>query len=339
MLAISEKERNQRLPDRPRAIGEMAMYYGDKPNYGSYDNGVWQDILDIPYLANREEAGLYKTIIRTLWLESTGWSKDIKNRFPHVRLIGLSDHPLSTHISRLPANQQHAYISDLEYLDGIMTLTEEERQWYSITVPSKPVQYVGLPFPFESYETKYGHLRGSEKEFIGLGVGAADNDRNFVSNLMAFRYLQLTNPDIVGVFLSVPQQLLPYCVYWADRVPNVFIQEREDMPEFYEALSRCKFVINLADRNTPGRLQGEAAFFEVPVIGSDRLELQRELYPSLSVSPFAIEDVVKTAQALLGNPAEGEKLAKLARKKLNKFNYQRSKERFDDLIKKIEANV
>jgi glycosyltransferase involved in cell wall biosynthesis len=312
------------------------MFYGDKPNYGSYDNGVWQDILDIPYLAKIEEAGLYKTIIRTLWLESTGWSKEIKNRFPQVRLIGLSDHPLSTHISRLPANQQHAYISDLEYLDGIMALTEEERQWYSVTVPSKPVEYVGLPFPTEVYETKYGHLRNSEKEFIGLGVGAADNDRNFVSNLMAFRKLQLQNPDIVGVFLSVPKQLLPYCVYWADRIDNVFIQEREDMPEFYETLSRCKFVINLADRNTPGRIQGEAAFFEVPVVGSDRLELQNILYPSLRTSPFALEAVVNAGQFLLDNPDEGIRLGKVAHKKLEKFNYKRSKERFNNLLQRIE---
>jgi len=321
-----------------KAIGEMAIFYGDKQNNGQYDNGVWMNILDIPFLAKIEEAGLYKTIIRTLWLESTGWSKEIKNRFPQVKLIGLSDHPLSTHISRLPANQQHAYISDLEYLDGIMALTEEERQWYSVTVPSKPVEYVGLPFPTEAYEKKYGHLRGSKKEFIGLGVGAADNDRNFVSNLMAFRYLQLKNPDIVGVFLSVPKQLMPYCVYWADRLPNVFIQEREDMPEFYEALSRCKFVINLADRNTPGRLQGEAAFFEVPVIGSNRLELQNLLYPTLKTSPFAIEDVVKIGQYLLDKPEEGEKAAKLAHRKLEKFNYKRSRERFESLLSRIEAN-
>jgi hypothetical protein len=254
-------------------------------------------------------------------------------------LIGLSDHPLSTHISRLPANQQHAYISDLEYLDGIMALTEEERQWYSVTVPSKPVEYVGLPFPFETYTDKYGHLVDNTKEFIGLGVGAADNDRNFVSNLMAFRKLQLQNPDIVGVFLSIPHQLLPYCVYWADRIPNVFIQEREDMPEFYEALSRCKFVINLADRNTPGRIQGEAAFFGVPVIGSNRLELQNALFPTLSVSPFELESVVAMGQYLLDNPNEGDRRVVFARKKLKQFNYTQSKKRFHNLIERIEANV
>lgn len=323
-----------------KAIGEMAIFYGDKQNNGQYDNGVWMDILDIPFLNRIEEAGLYKTIIRTLWLESTGWSKEIKNRFPQTRLIGLSDHPLSTHISRLPANQQHAYISDLEYLDGIMALTEEERQWYSIAVPSKPVEYVGLPFPFESYEKKYGHLRTTEREYIGLGVGAADNDRNFVSNLMAFRYLQLKNPDIVGVFLSVPKQLLPYCVYWADRIPNVFIQEREDMPEFYEALSRCKFVINLADRNTPGRIEGEAAFFNVPVIGSDRLELQRDLFPSLATMPFAIEDVVKNGQYLLdASQDELDKITTYARKGLDKYNYKNSIERFKLLLQRIEDKI
>jgi hypothetical protein len=321
-----------------KAIGEMAIFYGDKQNQGQYDNGVWMDLLDIPYISKLEEAGLYKTIIRTLWLESTGWSREIKNRYPHVTLIGLSDHPLSTHISRLPANQQHAYISDLEYLDGIMALTEEERQWYSIAVPSKPVERVGLPFPFDSYEEKYGQLRNSEKRYIGLGVGASDNDRNFVSNLMAFRYLQLHNPDLVGVFLSIPQQLMPYCIYWADQIDNVYIHEREDMPEFYDMLSQCKFVINLADRNTPGRIQGEAAFFEVPVIGSNRLELQNELYPTLAVTPYAIEDVVKMGQYLLDNPVEGAKIGARARKTLRHYSYDRSLQRFNRLLERIRGD-
>lgn len=321
-----------------KAIGDMAIFYGDKENQGQYDNGIWMDILDIPYLSNIEEAGLYKTIIRTLWLESTGWSREIKNKYPHVTLIGLSDHPLSTHISRLSANQQHAYISDLEYLDGIMALTEEERQWYSIAVPSKPVERVGLPFPFESYEAKYGALRNSEKRYIGLGVGASDNDRNFVSNLMAFRYLQLHNPDLVGVFLSIPKQLMPYVIYWAEQIDNVYIQEREDMPEFYDILSQCQFVINLADRNTPGRIQGEAAFFEIPVIGSNRLELQRELFPSLAVTPYAIEEVVRNGQALLDNPKQAEHLGKMAHKKLEKYSYTHSRERFNKLLNRIRGD-
>lgn len=321
---------------RKKAIAELAMFYGDKPNYGMYDNGIWQDILDIPYLTYKEESAQYKTIIHTMWLDSIGWHREIKNRWPQVSLIGLSDHPLSTHISRLPANKQAAYIDDLQYLDGIMALTEEERQWYQTTAPSVPVERVGLPFPVDSYEKQYGNLRSTERDLIGLGVGAADNDRNFVSNIMAFRKLQLTNPDISGVFLSVPHQLIPYCSYWADRLDNVFIHQRTEMGEFYEMLSRCKFVINLADRNTPGRIQGEAAFFEVPVIGSNRLELQNELFPQWSVSPYSIEDVVTHGQWILDNPDLAQHESAKARVTLEKnYNYEISKQRFANLLAKI----
>lgn len=322
---------------RPTAKGDMAMFFGDKPNFGEYDNGVWQDILDIPYILKLEEAGMYKTIIHTMWFDAIGWHKEIKNRFPQVKLIGLSDHPL-THISRLPANKQTAYIDDLMYLDGIMVLTEEERQWYQTAMPSIPVERVGLPFPVKNYSELYGSLLDNEKEFIGLGVGAADNDRNFVSNILAFRKLQLTNPDIVGIFLSVPPQLMPYCAYWADRLENVFIHERTEMGEFYEMLSRCKFVISLADRNTPGRLQGEAAFFNVPVIGSDRLELQRELFPEWATSPYSIEEVVAMAKWILDNPAGAHHITELAKEKLLKsYNYEKGLERFNNLLERIEA--
>lgn len=323
---------------RPTAKGEMAMFYGDKPNFGEYDNGVWQDILDIPYINKIEEAGLYKTIIHTMWLDAVGWHREIRNRYPQVKLIGLSDHPLSTHISRLTANKQAAYIDDLMYLDGIMALTEEERQWYQTAMPSIPVERVGLPFPVDNYTKLYGNLRSNEKVFIGLGVGAADNDRNFVSNILAFRKLQLNNPDIVGIFLSVPHQLMPYCAYWADRLENVFIHERTEMGEFYEMLSQCKFVISLADRNTPGRIQGEAAFFNVPVIGSNRLELQNELFPEFAVSPFSIEEVVTHAQRLLDSEELGKALSEQARERLlENYSYKKSLERFNNLLARIEA--
>ena len=321
-----------------KIISDTAIFYGYKKNLGQYDNGVWMDILQIPYLQKLEQASLYDIVIRTLWLESIGWSKEIKSRWPQIRLIGLSDHPLSTHISRLSANKQAAYIDDLQYLDGIMALTEEERQWYQTTVPSIPVERVGLPFPVESYTQQYGNLQSNKKEFIGLGVGAADNDRNFVSNILAFKKLQLNNPELVGIFLSVPHQLMPYCAYWADRLQNVFIHERTEMGEFYEMLSRCKFVISLTDRNTPGRIQGEAAFFNIPVIGSNRLELQDELFPQWSVSPFSIEDVVTHGQWILDNPEAAAALTLGANKKLlDNYNYDISRERYNNLLARIEA--
>lgn len=318
-----------------RAIGELAIFYGDKPNYGTgYDNGIFMDVLQIPWITKIEEAQMYKMVIRTLWLEATGWSKEIRSRYPEVKQIGLTDHPLSSHISKLSADRQYAYISDLEYLDGIMTLTKEENEWYSVAVPSKPVERVGLPFPFESYEAKYGHLRESEKDIIGLGVGASDNDRNFVSNILAFQKLQLKNPGLKGVFLSIPTQLIPYCAYWADRVDNLYIHQRTEMGEYYEWLSRCKFVINLTDRNTPGRLQGEAAFFGVPVIGSNRLELQEELFPQLSVKPYELEQVVDLGEQLL--KGVNKNYIDYAALKLQYYNYENTKERFAKLLSRVK---
>lgn len=319
-----------------KTISDTAIFYGDKLNSGQFDNGVWMNLLDIPYIQKIEEAQLYDTVIRTLWLDSTGWSKAIKTRSPHTILVGLVDHALSAHISKMSAEKQYAYISDLEYLDGVMALTEEERQWYSVAVPSKPVERVGLPFPFEAYENKFGHLRNSTKEFIGLGVGAADNDRNFVSNVLTFQKLQLKNPNLVGLFLSIPSQLISYCAYWADRVDNLYIHQRTEMDEYYEMLSRCKFVINLTDRNTPGRLQGEAAFFGVPVIGSNRLELQEELFPTLSVKPYELEKAVTLGQELLDS-SDHKDITDFAFTKLQDYSYENSIKKYEHLLARIKG--
>jgi glycosyltransferase involved in cell wall biosynthesis len=319
-----------------KVVSDTAIFYGDKTNTGEYDNGVWMHLLDIPFLNKIEQAQNFDIIIRTLWLDSSGWSKAIKSQWPHIKLIGLVDHPLSAHISKLTAERQYAFTSDLQYLDGIMALTEEERQWYQVAVPSKPVERVGLPFPFEVYEEKYGHFRKSDKDLIGLGVGASDNDRNFISNILAFQKLQLKNPDIKGVFLSIPSHLVPYCAYWADRVDNLYIHQRVNMSEYYEMLSRCKFVINLTDRNTPGRLQGEAAFFGVPVIGSNRLELQEELFPSLSVKPYELERVVALGQQILDQPDQ-KVVLRHAYNKLQDYNYENSTARYESLLARIKG--
>lgn len=322
-----------------RSSVKMCQMFGDKPNKGMYDNGVWQNILNIPYIEDENNLEPYDVIISTQWISAniSGRSKRVKSRWPHKILLGLSDHPLSTHISKLPADQQLRYINDLQYLDGIMALTDEEKQWYSIAVPSKPVIKVGLPFPHESYETKYGHLKGSERKFIGLGVGASDNDRNFISSWLVFQRLRLLYPDIKGVFLSIPDQLISYCSQLADQSDNsVFIQQRQDMGEFYDTLSQCHFVINLADRNTPGRLQGEAAFFGVPVIGSDRLELQKELFPKLTVQPYALVQAFNYAVGLIENDDyyRPEDLTR-AYEGLNHYSYRASKRKFNGLLKYI----
>lgn len=312
------------------------MYFGDKRNTGQYDNGVWMDILKIPFLQSVDDAKDYDIVLRTMWMDAIGWSQEIRKRFPHIIQIGLSDHPLSTHISKLNPEQQAAFIKDLEYLDGIIALTEEERQWYRLAAPSKLVIKGGLPFPFETYEKHYGEWRNSEKKFIGLGVGASDNDRNFVSSFLVFRYLKYMYPDIQGVYLSLPSYLLAPTAVYADMGKDIFLHERNGMGEFYDILSQCKFVINLADRNTPGRLQGEAAFFGVPVIGSNRLELQNELFPDLAVTPYEVEKAANLGSFLLDNPETGKELADQAYNKLKKYNYRASKRKFNLLVRKIK---
>lgn len=315
---------------------KTAIFYGDKRNNGDYDNGVWMDILGIPFIEKLDQAGEYDVIIRTLWLESTGWSREIRNRFPHVVQIGLSDHPLSTHVSKLPPDRQIAYIQDLAFLDGLMALTEEERQWYQLAVPNIPVIKAGLPFPIKSYTDRFGaYLSTERKRFIGLGVGASDNDRNFISSALVFDQLKRIYPDSEGLYLSLPShQIAPTSVY-AEAFEGIYLQERKGMDALYSRLSQCEIVINLADRNTPGRLQGEAAFFGVPCIGSNRLELQNELWPDLAVSPYALEDATKLAVVLKENPELREEVIAKARTRLENYNYRKSRGRYNRLLRTI----
>jgi hypothetical protein len=170
-----------------------------------------------------------------------------------------------------------------------------------------------------------------------LGVGASDNDRNFITSFTIFQRLKLEYPDLQGVFLSIPENLLRQVLPFCDASKDIFIQQREDMPEFYDILSQCKFVFGMADRNTPGRIQGESAFFGVPVIGSNRLELQNELFPDLAVSPFESEKALNLARFLLENPQWDEPITKRAFDNLKRYNYTASRRKFNKLLKIIES--
>jgi len=317
-------------------MDKIAIYYGDNLNTGQYDNGVWMDILKIPFIKTVDEAKDYDIIIRTLFINKIGFSQKIRKKFPHIIQIGLSDPPLMQ-ISKLNPHEQAAYLRDLRYLDGIMALTEEERQWYK-TASHKPTIKIGLPFPFESYKRDYNKLSDAKREFIGLGVGAFSDDRNFISSFIVFRQLKKKFPYLRGVYMSLPESKISQTSLYAKMGKDIYIHKRKNMNEFYNILSKCKLVINLVDRNSPGRLQGEAAFFGIPVVGSNKLELQNELFPELAVSPYEVENAVMLAEKMLNGHKASERIVKKAYKNLQKYNYQHSRKKFDDFLKKIKSD-
>jgi hypothetical protein len=71
------------------------------------------------------------------------------------------------------------------------------------------------------------------------------------------------------------------------------------------------------------------------VIGSDRLELQTELYPELAVKPYELAKTLALAEVLLKDPEYGELVANKAKDKLKHYNYKASRRKFNALLKEI----
>ena len=94
----------------------------------------------------------------------------------------------------------------------------------------------------------------------------------------------------------------------------------------------------MADRNTPGRIQGEAAFFKIPVVGSNRLELQNELYPNYASSPFDLEKAVTDCKTLLMDEQLASWVGQSAHDFLvTNYDYAPSKKKFEDFLAKIRG--
>ena len=89
---------------------------------------------------------------------------------------------------------------------------------------------------------------------------------------------------------------------------------------------------------TPAATTMISAFFNIPVVGSERLELQRELFPETSVSPFALQDAVEKATALLESTEWAAKVGQEAHDALvTNYDYEKSLERFNLLLSKVRG--
>lgn len=350
----------------------LVQQFGDVANdqtgrgddFGMYDNGVWQNILDIAMTPNagpNNKEGLrteeqHATWLRdhkvdvalwTLWLLGPSMAR-IKMMTPGFKAIGLIDHPLTPDLSVSEPTRVVRFLNSLEAYDAVCCLTPREANYYGGIHPN--VHLVGLPFPHKAYErhrveTNKAPL-GEKKEItVGLSVGGPGwswFDRNYVTTTYAFRALvdvaKQNGYTVKGVWLSVGYAPDSKVYQFLEAIPDTTMQVRSGMENYYKALQMCDFCISHIWRDTPGRLVAEAAYFGVPVIGSHTLSLQPELFPSLSVDPYDIATTVNKSMELIsdGYPESMLKNAQIALH--DGYGYEASRRKFRQVWSSLGFN-
>ena len=101
-----------------------------------------------------------------------------------------------------------------------------------------------------------------------------------------------------------------------------------DYPEFLEHLGRSDLVLEQSAYHTYGRTSVDTACIGIPTIGTNRVFSMRHCWPNMICDPFDLRTQEKIAKKVIEDPGWTQEQLKLARKKVEYFNYKNSKKRY-----------
>lgn len=280
--------------------------------------------------------------------------KTLKSYYPELKVIGIVDEPLVVDItSRFGGSSKNmeiskGYVDGISDFDGIFCLVESELAFYSSF--NKNVAYVGLPFPDDKYpgggySTLLRKDVRKEKQFddiwIGLGVGGNAYTRWERNYLVAFESFKKTKELLIEAGLGSEKSIKGILLSWTEKSQidvidfiktnyrDVMIQVRSDMATYLHFLQSCDLVINPCIRDTPQRINGECAYFGVPIVSSF-LE-----YESAIKAQFVDPDNDESCFPVIENPFDVQSIAE------NAFNIlklrSRDEDEFEERIEEVRS--
>jgi glycosyltransferase involved in cell wall biosynthesis len=311
---------------------------GGASGVADYDNGIWQHLLGVPRVPLEANLGVSQigewcrlqgidVLTFTMWSPlmwgdgRTSGPALMKEEHPGLKIIGIVDDPLlvtfGTHFDGNPSTMElsRGYVEGISDLDAVMCLCRHEVPFYRSFC--EKTFHIGHPFPDIAYDRLKTPAPRPEKEdhiWIGLGVGgsAVMWDRNYLCAFKAFeqakKIVAHTDPAAAermrGIILSWdrsdPRETVRYV---KETFPDIFFQLRTDMRDYLHFLQSCDAVINTSVRDTVGRLVAESAWFGVPVYGSGVPDLQKELFPKSTFSPWAVSEYAEAVAEQILDPA------------------------------------
>lgn len=347
---------------------------GGASGVADYDNGVWQHVLGVPRVPlekNLTDAQIGRwcknmnidVLVCTMWgtfVAGTGKSArgivTVKEEYPELKVIGLVDEPLMVDWchryggDNYNMKQAQGYMDGIGDFDAVFTICQHEYKFYRSFNPN--TFFVGLPFPDHGYSNLVfndPHPARGDNIWIGLGVGGnafTRWERNYGVALAAFEnaveIVRHEDPDkadrMRGLMLSWTEKSSMDILHnIKDRYPNVLIQMRTSMQDYLRYLQSCSAVISPIIRDTPGRLVGECAYFEIPLYGSDVPDIQRELWgDELTFSPWDVKGYATGVAKQVLTDLDMKDTAKSAKLKLiENYGMDISRSRFSDILKRM----
>lgn len=228
---------------------------------------------------------------------------EIKANCPGIFLIGVADGSVCdfAKINNVALGQM---VLAMEACDLYGSLVDWAEPVYQL-ITNTPVRWIGIPFYPEFFENYRVELKDKDQQRTVIGLqNSLGQTRNGVISLL------------VATSVRGSKMLLPYSEGgWEELIQRLNLQGIDaagymGWDQYMKRYSVAHFCIHLDTLYTYGRFPLDMAAMGIPVIGTDRNQTNKILWPALTIDP--VKDVVK-----------GKKLAEQLVNDIDFYNAQR----------------
>lgn len=258
--------------------------------------------------------------------EMTLFTKRLKEMTNRPYIVGVPTQPFGILQDYYPTHPEFL-IDEKAYMnacDVFLTVVNETKEdWQKLT--ATPVVYLPQPYPVE-YARQFAKPLSTKKDIIFV-AGVTDRKNVALGHVVASK-LQAKFPQYEIHITDTPS-------YTQDLsgLKNARYKVQPFLPwqEQLNYLSGVKLIINTDFTKTRGRVQVDAAAVGTVSMGSDS-DGQADLFPDFYANEVTpLQTLVDWGEKLLTDTGWYEATAQKAQDRLQKYNYQASKERLMNL--------
>lgn len=202
----------------------------------------------------------------------------IKEHCPSPFLIAIAN-GCARDMAKFNSQALYAMVQAAQACDMYGTLIDWTIPNYEL-ITTTPVRWIGLPFYPEFFEPH--KIEPSKKDSSQPIIGLQNSLCNMRNGLISL---------LIAGSIKPAKILLPYLeAGWEDvgnrlRIDNIDLSPASDWPEFLHRYRQAYFCVHLDTLYTFGRFPLDMAALGIPVIGSNRNQTNKVLWPQLTIDP------------------------------------------------------
>ncbi len=250
-------------------------------------------------------------------------------KYAQTKVIVFVEPELERFTSFAPRDLQVKLIELLNIADAVAVQNAEIIPFLKVFT-SKPVEFVGLPFPLKRVPELCPPVQKDQEVHLGSFMGTYLS-RNGLANLAAL--LKIGLPGAVDLQHPAEKKYVEEFSKYLS-LPPIRTFQSTSWDQFMVELNKSILGVHMDFRLTWGRFPIDCAAVGIPCIASPNFYTQKILFPRLCVQYQDIDQAAKLAKELLSSQSFYNEVTAYAKSKLPMFGPEETKQRLLNLLEK-----